>query len=308
MPCVIITGGTGFIGRPLSRRLMEEGYDVVCLTRNVSAAKERGTNGIRFVKWDGKSAEGWSKHAEGSKAIVNLAGESIGSGRWTGERRKRIFQSRMNAGKAITEAVAAAVEKPEVVIQASAIGIYGKRGEETLDESSGLGAGFLADVAKNWEESTGEIEALGVRRVVIRTGIVLGSSGGALARMLPPYRFFVGGPLGSGKQWMSWIHIADEIGSILFLLRRKELKGVFNLTAPQPLPNKSFTRELGKILGRPSWFPVPGLLLKLFLGKMADETILTSQRVMPARLEKAGFEFAFPELSGALADILAKKS
>lgn len=308
MPRVIVTGGTGFIGRPLSHRLIQEGFDVVCLTRNASAAKEREKNGIKFVEWDGKSAAGWSEFAEGAAAIVNLAGESIGSGRWTDERRQRILQSRMNAGKAVTEAVKTVKEKPEVVIQASAIGIYGNRGKETLDESSGLGEGFLAEVAKDWEKSTGEIEASGVRHVVIRTGLVLGSSGGVLARLLLPYRFFVGGPMGSGKQWMSWIHIIDEIGSIIFLMRRKDLNGAFNLTAPQPLPNKLFSRELGKILKCPSWFPVPGLLLKLFLGKMAEETILTSQRVMPVRLEEAGYPFVYPDLTGALADILGKKS
>ncbi len=305
---VIITGGTGFIGRPLSNRLIEEGFDVVCLTRNVSAAKDRRKNGIRFVEWDGKTAEGWGEYAEGAAAIVNLAGESIGSGRWTEERRKRIFQSRMNAGKAVTDAVASAAQKPEAVIQASAIGIYGNRGEEILDESSGAGQGFLAEVAKNWEESTSKVEALGVRRVVIRSGLVLGSFGGALERLLLPYRFFAGGPMGTGKQWMSWIHIADEVGCILFFLKHKDLNGVFNLTSPQPVRNKFFSQELGRILGRPSWLPVPGFMLRLFLGRMADETILTSQRVMPVRLEKSGFAFAFPELSGALAGILAKNS
>lgn len=305
---VIITGGTGFIGRPLSLLLTQEGFDVVCLTRNASAAKNRGGNGIKFVEWDGKSAVGWSKYAEGAAAIVNLAGESIASGRWSDAKKQRILQSRMNAGKAVTEAVESVKQKPEVVIQASAIGIYGNRRKETLDESSGLGEGFLAEVAKDWEESTGEIETLEVRRVIIRSGMVLGATGGALARMLLPYRFFIGGPMGRGKQWMSWIHIADEIGSILFLLGRKDLKGIFNLTAPQPLQNKAFSRELGTLLKRPSWLPVPGFFLKLFLGKMAEETILSSQRVLPVRLEEAGFKFAFPEFTGALTDILGKKS
>jgi uncharacterized protein (TIGR01777 family) len=308
MPRVIITGGTGFIGHPLSLRLIQEGFDVVCLTRNASAAKNRGGNRIKFVEWDGKSAAGWSEYAEGAAAIINLAGESIGSGRWSDAKRQRILQSRMNAGKAVTEAVKFVKRKPDVVIQASAIGIYGNKGKETLDEYSGLGEGFLAEVAKDWEESTGDIEALGVRRVVIRTGMVLGSFGGALARLLLPYRFFVGGPMGSGKQWMSWIHIEDEIGSILFLMDRQDLKGVFNLTAPQPLQNKAFSRELGKLLRSPSWLPVPGFLLKLFLGKMAEETILTSQRVLPIRLKESGFKFAYPDLIGALTDILGKKS
>jgi uncharacterized protein (TIGR01777 family) len=305
MSRVIVTGGTGFIGRPLSLRLIEDGYDVVCLTRNALGAKERWGNRIKFVDWDGKSAAGWSKYAEGAAAIVNLAGESIGSGRWTDERRQRILQSRMNAGEAVTEAVKSVKRKPEFVIQASAIGIYGNRGKETLDEYSGLGEGFLAEVAKDWEESTGKIEDLGVRRVIIRTGMVLGSTGGALARLLLPYRFFVGGPMGSGKQWMSWIHIEDEIGSILFLMGHKDLNGVFNLTAPRPLQNRLFNRELGKLLKSPSWLPVPGFLLKLFLGKMAEETILSSQRVLPARLEEAGFKFVYPDLPGALTDLLS---
>lgn len=303
---VIITGGTGFIGRPLSLRLIQEGFDVVCLTRNASAAQNRGKTGLKFVDWDGKSASGWLDYAEGAAAIVNLAGESIGSGRWNDERKQRILRSRLSAGEAVTEAVESAKRKPEVVIQASAIGIYGNRGKEVLDESSDLGEGFLAEVAKDWEESTRKIEALGVRRVVVRTGLVLGSTGGSLPRLLLPYRFFVGGPLGSGKQWMSWIHLADEIGSILFLLEHKDLSGVFNLTAPQPLQNKLFSRELGKRLKRPVWLPIPGLILTLALGKMAEETILTSHRVFPARLEGAGYKFIYPELPGALTDILDK--
>jgi uncharacterized protein (TIGR01777 family) len=302
---VVITGGTGFIGRALSSRLIQEGFDVVCLTRNVSAAKNKGLSGIKFVGWDGKSASGWVDYAEGSAAIINLAGESIGSGRWNTLKRQKILHSRIDAGKAVTEAVKSAKNKPGVVIQASAIGIYGNRGNEILDESSTPGEGFLADVAKAWEESTKESEVLGVRRVTIRTGIVLGTTGGTLPRLLMPYRFFVGGPIGSGKHWISWIHLADEIEAILFLLKRKDLSGVFNLTAPHPIQNKRLSRELGKLLHRPSWFPIPGLVLKLFFGKMAEETILSSQRVLPACLEEAGYTFAHPNLSGALADLLS---
>ena len=214
----------------------------------------------------------------------------------------------MNAGKAVVEAVRLAKQKPGAVIQASAIGIYGSRGKESLGEVSESGEGFLADVARDWENSTREVESWGVRRVITRSGLVLGSSGGTLPRMLFPYRFFVGGPLGSGKQWMSWIHIQDEVASFLFLIERKDLSGVFNLTAPHPLQNRLFSRELGKALGHPSWFPVPGFLLKLIFGQMAEETILASQRVLPERLDKAGFTFAYPDLVGALTDILAKKS
>jgi len=307
-PRVIITGGTGFIGRPLSLRLVQEGYEVVCLTRDAAAAEKKWDNKVRFVDWDAKTAAGWGEYADGAEAIVNLAGDSIGSGRWTGEKKRKIRQSRMNAGKAVVEAVRVAKQKAGAVIQASAIGIYGSRGKESLDESSEPGEGFLADVAREWENSTKEIESWGVRRVITRSGLVLGAAGGSLPRMLLPFRFFVGGPLGSGKQWMSWIHIRDEIEGFLFLLGRKDLNGVFNLTAPHPLQNKLFSRELGKAMGRPSWFPVPSFLLKLIFGQMAIETILTSQRVLPARLEEAGFTFTFPDIPDALADILEKKS
>ena len=302
---MIITGGTGFIGRALSPRLVQEGFDVVCLTRNVTAAKNKGLSGVKFGGWDGKSASGWVDYAEGAAAIINLAGESIGSGRWNAKKRQKILQSRIDAGKAVTEAVKSAKNKPGVVIQASAIGIYGNRGNEILDESSASGDGFLADVAKAWEDSTREIEELGVRRVVIRTGIVLGSAGGTFPRLLLPYRFFLGGPIGSGKNWISWIHLADEIECILFLLKRKDPSGVFNLTAPHPTQNRLFSRKLGQVLKRPSWFLIPGPFVKLVFGKMAEETILSSQRVLPTRLEETGYSFVYPHLTGALADLLS---
>lgn len=308
MPRVIITGGTGFIGRPLSLRLVQEGYEVICLTRNAGAAREKWGDGVQFVDWNAKTAAGWGGYAEGAGAIINLAGDSIGSGRWTDQKKRKIRQSRMNAGRAVVDAVRLAKTKPEAVIQASAIGIYGNRGKEILNESSDLGEGFLADVAREWENSTREVESWGVRRVVARSGLVLGAAGGSLPRMLLPFRFFVGGPLGSGKQWMSWIHIRDEIESLIFLMGRKDLSGVFNLTAPRPLENKLFSRELGKAIGRSSWLPIPSFLLKLIFGQMAEETILTSQRVLPARLDEAGFTFAYPDLVGALTDILGEES
>jgi len=305
---VIITGGTGFIGYPLCLYLIREGFEVFCLTRNASAAEERWGKRIKFVEWDAKSAAGWGKYAEGAAAIINLAGESIGTGRWTDKKRRRIILSRLNAGKAVIDVVKSVARKPEVLIQASAIGIYGNRGKEALDENSESGDGFLARVARDWEDSTKEIESWGVRRVVVRSGLVLGTDGGPLPRLVMPFRFFVGGPIGNGKQWMSWIHIMDEIKGILFLMGRGDLNGVFNLTAPHPLQNKVFSRELGKVLGRPVWFPVPSHFLKLLFGKMAEETILTSHRVLPARLEKSGFEFTFPDLRGALNDLLGEKS
>lgn len=307
MSRVIVTGGTGFIGRHLSKRLMEKGYEVVCLTRNVSSAKQEGDSRILFTGWDGRTAVGWGGYAEGSAAIVNLAGENLASGRWDKKRKQRIIQSRLQAGKAVVDAVKSARRKPGVVIQASAVGFYGNRGDEVVDEASGPGRGFLAEVVREWEGSTAEIEALGARRAVIRTGLVLGSEGGALPRLVLPFRFFVGGPLGNGRQWVSWIHVEDEVQAILYLMEHPELAGVFNLTSPHPLRNGDFHRKLGRVLKRPSWMPVPGFLLRMLFGKMSEETILSSQKVMPARLEEAGYEFVFPEAEKALTDILGTK-
>jgi uncharacterized protein (TIGR01777 family) len=308
MARVIVTGGTGFIGRYLTKRLVEKGYEVVCLTRNVARAKEEGQPRVLFAAWDARSAVGWGGYAEGALAIVNLAGESLASGRWNKERKLRIMQSRLRAGKAVVDAVKSARKKPRAVIQASAIGFYGNRGDEVLDEASVSGTGFLPEVTQKWEKSTADVEAYGVRRAVIRTGLVLGEKEGVLSRLVLPFRFFVGGPLGSGRQWVSWIHIEDEVQSIIYLIEHPELAGAFNLTSPHPLQNRDFSQKLGTVLKRPSWVPVPGFLLRWLFGQKAEETILSGQKVIPARLAEAGYEFAFPDAGKALADILGKKS
>ncbi len=308
MSRVIVTGGTGFIGRHLTRRLAEKGYEVICLTRNLSLAKERGAPRILFTAWDARSAVGWGGYAEGASAIVNLAGESLASGRWNKGNKVKIVESRLRAGKAIVDAVKSARKKPNVVIQSSAIGFYGDRGDEVLDEASDSGRGFLSEVTRKWEGSTVDVEAFGVRRAVIRTGLVLGPNGGVLPRLVLPFRFLVGGPLGSGRQWVSWIHIEDEVQAIVYLIEHPELAGVFNLTSPHPLQNRDFSKKLGMVLKRPSWMPAPGFLLRLIFGQKAEETILSGQKVMPERLVEAGYEFVFPEAGNALADILVKKS
>jgi hypothetical protein len=305
MSHIIVTGGTGFIGKALSRQLVHRGYEVICLTRHASLAREKGGHRIRFVEWDAKSAAGWASYAEGARAIINLAGENIGSERWTREKKTRILNSRLDAGKAVVEAVKSASKKPQVVIQASAVGFYGPRGDEILDESSGPGEGFLVEVTKKWEKSTSEVEDLGVRRVIIRSGLVLDKDGGVFPRFLLPFRFFTGGPSGSGNQWISWIHKQDEIQGILFLIEREDLLGVFNLTSPHPLKNKIFAQTLGSVLGRPSWFPVPAFLLRLMYGEMAVETVLSGQRVLPRRLKESGRTFVFPDAKKAFVDILS---
>ena len=307
MPRIIITGGTGFIGRPLSQRIVERGYEVVCLTRNAPTAKEKWGNRIKFVDWSGRNAVGWGGYAEGALAIINLAGESIASGRWNAEKKQRILLSRMNAGEAVVKAVQSAKKKPEVIIQASAIGFYGDRGDKVLDETSPPGKGFLAEVTKKWEASTAAVETC-TRRLIIRTGMVLGPNGGALVRLVQPFRFFLGGHSGTGEQWNSWIHIEDVIQSILFLMENKDLRGVFNLTAPCPLRNKDFCQAVGNVLGRPSWLPVPVFFLKLIFGELAKEVLVSGQRIYPKRLEESGYQFIFPEAEKALSDILGKTS
>lgn len=304
MKRVIITGATGFIGKALCRHLVEGGYEIVALSRNLEKGKKILGKDVQVAEWDGKSSRGWLDYVEGSHALLNLAGESLASGRWTEEKKQSILQSRLDAGRAIVEAINLVKKKPKVVIQASAIGYYGLRHDEVCDESSSPGEGFLSEVSQKWELSTKETEAQGVRRVVIRTGIVLGKEGGAFLRLDKPFRFFVGGPLGSGKQWFSWIHLEDEVKAIIFLMEREDLSGIFNLTAPHPVLQKDFSRTLGKLMKRPSWLPVPGFVLRLLFGEMAEEALLSGQRVVPKRLLDSGLRFLFPQLEPALKETL----
>lgn len=301
---VIITGATGFIGRALSREMLEAGYHVVALSRNAGRGRKILGGGVIVVEWDGKSSQGWKELANGAYAIINLAGENISNGRWTQKKKQRILLSRLDAGKAIVEAVAEANEKPRVVIQSSGIGYYGSTSDQMVDESSPPGKGFLVEVAEQWEASTKQVESLGTRHVIIRTGVVLGSEGGALPRLLTPFRFFVGGPLGSGKQWFPWIHLDDEVKAIRFLMEREGLSGPFNLCAPEPVTMKDFCHTLGKVMGRPSSFSVPGFMLHLLFGEMAQEVLLSGQRAMPGRLLKAGYAFRYLNIEYALREIL----
>jgi uncharacterized protein (TIGR01777 family) len=300
---VIITGATGFIGRALTKELLEAGYEVVVLSRNPKTGGRLSNRRFSVVRWDGMSGEGWGAYAEGAYAIINLAGESISSGRWTKKRKQMILKSRLNAGKAVVEAIKQAREKPRVVIQASAIGYYGSRWDEVLDESSSPGSGFLCEVAQQWESSTKEVQSLGVRHVIIRTGIVLGPDGGAFPHIVRPFRFFVGGPLGSGNQWFSWIHLHDETKAIRFLMEKGHLHGVFNLTSPGTLQQKDFSKILGKTMRRPSWLRVPGFLLYLFIGEMAEALLLSGQRVVAKRLLEAGYNFRYPDAESTLQNI-----
>ena len=300
---VVITGATGFIGRALCDKLHSD-YEIIALSRNAVRAQQSLGQLARVVQWDGKTLAGWAAQADGALAIINLAGENIASGRWTKSRKHRILWSRLDAAKAIVEAVKQADSKPKVIIQASAVGYYGSRRDEQLDENSPPGQGFPVNVCQEVESFEDKIDNLGVRFVAIRTGLVLGPNGGVLDKLAKPFRFYLGGCLGTGKQWLSWIGLDDEIAAIKFLMENEHLYGVFNLTAPQPVTMKEFSKVLGKVLKKPAWLSVPGFALRLALGEMADKLILSGQRVLPKRLLEAGFQFKHENVESALSAIL----
>jgi hypothetical protein len=264
---------------------------------------------VRAEGWDGRTAEGWDHLADGADAIVNLAGASMaGEGffptRWTDQRQRVISDSRIHTGRAVIAAVEQAAQKPRVVVQSSAVGYYGLDREGILTEEDepgdDWGARFTSEV---WEPSTAPIEEMGVRRVVARSGIVLSTEDGALPRLLLPFRLFVGGPMGSGDQWYSWIHLQDEARALRFLIETDEASGAFNLTAPHPTTNGALAKLIGRVMGRPSLIPVPGFAMRLAFGEVAD-VVLKGQRAVPRRLLDLGFEFRFPDAESALRDLL----
>lgn len=296
---VLIAGGTGLIGTALVNSLRDDGNEVIILTRDPEQASNRVAGGVRLERWDGKSAQGWGPLVEEVDAIVNLAGEGIADGRWSAARKRRIKESRVEAGQALVAAVAEASSKPGVLIQSSAVGYYGPCADEILTEEAAAGSDFLAEVCVEWEASTAEIEGMGVRRPVIRTGVVLSGEGGAFPRMALPFRLFAGGPLGSGKQYFPWIHVDDEVAAIRYLLSSETASGPYNLTAPDPLTNRDFVRLLGRTMRRPAFVPTPSLALKMLFGEMST-VLLDGQRAVPARLQDAGFEYVYSGIEDAL--------
>ena len=299
---IVIAGATGFIGRALCRDLHGD-YEVVALSRDAKKAIGILGDSARVVEWDGRTTSGWAGEASGAKAIVNLSGEPV-VGRWSRSKKDSIRQSRLQSARAIISAIEVARERPGVFVQGSAIGFYGSRADEELDEESSTGKGFLADVCRRVEDVAVKSEAQEVRSAIVRTGVVLGTDGGALPKLMRPFRFFVGGHVGSGQQWFSWISLRDEVRAIRFLIEDGDAHGVFNLTGPEPVTMKAFCRVLGQVLGRPAWTAVPGPVLRVLAGEMAGEVLLSGQRVVPRRLMKAGFSFMDSEARDALAAII----
>jgi uncharacterized protein len=294
---IAITGASGFIGSLLADHLWNQRHHLLLLSRN--PPRETDVTKQEWVAWNPSTKGDWEQALDGVDGIFNLAGEPIAVKRWTDAQKERINSSRVQSTRALVNAIAIAKDKPKFLINASAVGYYGARGDETITEDTGPGNDYLSRVCVAWEEEARKAEAYGVRVVLVRTGIVLDKGKGALAKMVPPFKFFAGGPLGSGNQWMPWIHIEDEIRLLLFLMGNQTARGPFNATAPNPVTMEEFGRTLGEILNRPSWATVPNGVLTLLLGEMA-EMLLNGQRAVPQAALKLGYEFKYPTLLPAL--------
>jgi len=303
---IVVAGGTGLIGTALVRRLVAEGHEIDLLTRRLPVHAGLLPVGVRATVWDAKNVGSWSSVIDGADAVINLAGESIGSRRWTSSQKAKVVGSRVNATGAIVAAMKESPRPPATLINGSAIGFYGHVTSGDVIEEAPRGAGFLAVTTEQWEIEALRAREYGTRVVVLRTGLVLAPGGGALQRMLVPFRLCVGGTLGSGLQWVSWVHREDVVGAILHCLLTPGLSGPVNVVAPDPHTMKQFCAALGTTIRRPSWLPVPAFALRLALGEMS-EVVLSGQRVVPLRLQQSGYRFRYPLLAGALSEVVGGK-
>jgi uncharacterized protein (TIGR01777 family) len=301
---VLISGGTGLIGSELAVSLLADGHSVWVLTRGPGSA--RVPPGAQAVGWDGYTTQGWGDLVNRIDAVVNLVGERLAGWPWTPARKARFWTSRVEGGRAISEAIRLASHRPQVLVQASGANYYGPHGPETVSESDPAGEDELAQLCLVWEGSTRSVESLGVRRVIVRSGIVLSEADGILPIMMVPVRLYVGGPLGGGLQGLPWIHIQDEVAALRFLLDNEQGLGPFNLTAPQPVSSGDFLRTLAQVLRRPFWFPLPAFALRLALGGMSA-LVLAGEYLRPRRLLELGFTFKFTNVETALRDLLSPK-
>jgi uncharacterized protein (TIGR01777 family) len=298
---VLISGGSGLVGKALTESLRSEGHTVALLVRPGGAASEGD------IRWDPSSGFVNLDAMEATDAVVNLNGASIGGGRWTSARKKILCTSRVDSTRFLVDSIAHLKQKPRVFVSASAVGYYGNRGDEILTESSAPGNDFLAEVCRDWEAEELRAQASGIRTVITRFGVILSSNGGALKQMLTPFKLGMGGRLGSGQQWMSWIALDDVVGILRSALSNEQVSGPVNVVAPNPVQNSEFTRVLASVLHRPAIFPAPAFALRLAIGEMADALLLSSQRVHSERPPSATYAFQYENLEPALHAILAKR-
>ncbi len=302
---VLVSGGTGFIGRALCRSLVRQGMSVTALSRNLLQAKALLDPSIKVVEWDGVGLGPWEHELDSATAIINLAGESIAANRWTQKRKQLIVDSRVKATRLLAQAISRHTNKPRLLINASGIGYYGTNQEIRFDERNGTGSDFFADLCVGWEAEALTAHSAGVRVVCLRIGMVLEKDGGVLAKMVPPFRAFVGGPIAPGTQWVSWIHRADLIGLIEWALTNDQISGPVNAVAPETVTMKEFCETLGKILHRPSWLSVPVFALRLAFGELTS-FMTTGQRVIPKVALDGGYQFRYPQLDSALRSIFMR--
>jgi len=299
---ILVTGATGFIGKQLIKKLNEKGYEIVILTRNPESASFHLPVHCEIKTWNPEGNALSSSALKGVEAVINLAGEGIADRRWSATRKRQIMQSRVMSVRRLVDVMKVMEEKPKVFVSASGIGFYGDRGEMFLDETTSEGQGFLSEVCQNWENEIFKAQELGVRTVACRLGMVLGHDGGALSKILPPFKLGLGGRLGNGAQWMSWIHIDDLVNMMIHAVETPSLDGVYNAVSPNPVRNKEFTKVLGNVLKRRTIFPVPGFVLKIGLGELSD-LLLGSQKVNARKICDSGFTFKYPYLKEALEEV-----
>lgn len=295
---ILISGSSGFIGSELVSSLRDRGHEVIRLVRDEKELSED------TLLWDPQHREIRPEFFEGFDAVINLAGENIANGRWSPEKKRKIYDSRVIGTHMLAELLARLKQPPKLLINASAVGYYGDRGDAILDENSASGQGFLAEVCKKWEEAANSAAQAGIRVIKLRFGVILSVKGGMLSKMLLPFRLGLGGPLGSGKQYISWVSMDDLMGVFFHLLSHPEMEGAINVCTPHPVTNKEFTKTLASVLRRPAFFSVPASLLRFILGEMADEMLLGSTRAVPKVLEESGYTFLYPDLKGALRHLL----
>jgi uncharacterized protein len=305
---ILLAGGSGFLGRALTHSLTASGHHVTILTRRaVAPGADSPSPSVRLVQWspDGQAGP-WTRACANTDIVINLAGESIAARRWTTARKLALAASRVLPTRSLVHFIEHATPRPTTLVSASAIGFYGDRGDQVIAEEAREGADILAEIAGAWEREAQRASSDATRVVVVRTGIVLDPHEGALAKLLTPFRLLAGGPFGSGRQYMSWIHRDDWVSLATWLVETPGLAGAFNATAPHPVTNAEFARTLGRVLGRPAFARVPGSVLRIVLGEMAGPLLLASQRVIPAKAQQAGFRFAYPDLEAALRQLLGR--